>query len=148
MTTFWLIALIAFGALEACTAALVSVWFVLGSLAAMIAASLSAPFWLQLLLFILVSAAALLLTRPLAKRLLKKDAVPTNADRILGKIVRVTETICNDDSQGAVYADGKTWTARSEDGSVIPQGAMAQILRFEGVKVYVRQIQQAETKEI
>ena len=53
MTTFWLIALIAFGALEACTAALVSVWFVLGSLAAMIAASLSAPFWLQLLRFIL-----------------------------------------------------------------------------------------------
>ena len=38
---------------------------------------------------------------------------------------------------GAVYIDGKTWTARSDNGSVIEPGEMVRILRMEGVKLYV-----------
>ena len=34
---------------------------------------------------------------------------------------------------------GKTWTARSEDGNIIPKGKMARIVRMEGVKLYVRE---------
>ena len=30
----------------------------------------------------------------------------------------------NENSTGAVYVDGKTWTARSADGGVIPAGAL------------------------
>ena len=141
MSTFWLIAMVVFGILEAATTALVSIWFVPGSAAALIAASLQAPLWLQLLLFALVSAAALLLTRPLARRFLQKDKVPTNADRVLGKTVKVTEDIDNESAKGAVYADGKTWSARSEDGPAIPAGAMVEVLRMEGVKLFVREIE-------
>ena len=43
-----------------------------------------------------------------------------------------------DNNTGAVYIDGKTWTARSADGDVIPAGAQAEILRMEGVKLFVR----------
>jgi membrane protein implicated in regulation of membrane protease activity len=34
--------------------------------------------------------------------------------------------------------DGKTWTARSEDGSVIPAGTQVLIERMEGVKLFVK----------
>ena len=147
MDTIWLIATVAFAVLEAATSTLVSIWFVLGALAALVAASLGAEIWLQLLLFVVVSAVALVLTRPLAKKMLDKKKVPTNADRLLHDIVRVTEDIDNINSKGAVYADGKTWSARSEDGDYIKAGSMVQILRIEGVKVYVINIPDAGNDE-
>ena len=51
---------------------------------------------------------------------------------------KVTETIDNENTTGAVYIDGKTWTARSEDGDVIARGSMVTIVRMEGVKLFVR----------
>ena len=50
----------------------------------------------------------------------------------------MTETINNDYPTGAVYIDGKTWTARSVDGAVIPKGEMVEIERMEGIKLIVR----------
>ncbi|MDY4599154.1 MAG: NfeD family protein [Candidatus Faecousia sp.] len=44
----------------------------------------------------------------------------------------------NENTTGAVYIDGKTWTARSEDGDVIARGSMVTIVRMEGVKLFVR----------
>ena len=85
-----------------------------------------------------MSALALAVTRPLLRKVTSAKAVPTNADRVLGETGKVTETIDNENSTGAVYADGKTWTARSEDGAVIPEGAVVEILRMEGVKLFVK----------
>lgn len=136
-TTVWIAAIIVFGVVEAATAGLTSIWFVLGSVAALIAAVCGGPLWLQLVLFFAVSVAALAATRPLVTKLLKKDIKPTNADRVLGGVARVTERIDNDVPTGAVYIDGKTWTARSDNGSVIEPGEMVRILRMEGVKLYV-----------
>ena len=90
------------------------------------------------LVFLAVSAAALAATRPLVKKLSAGRAVPTNADRVLGRTARVTETIDNDSASGAVYVDGKTWTARSADGEIIPAGELVEIVRMEGVKLIVR----------
>ena len=136
-TTIWIAAIIVFGVAEAATAGLTSIWFVLGSVAALIAAVCGGPLWLQLVLFFAVSVAALAATRPLVTKLLKKDIKPTNADRVLGGVARVTERIDNDVPTGAVYIDGKTWTARSADGSAIEKDEMVRILRMEGVKLYV-----------
>lgn len=136
-TTIWIAAIIVFGVVEAATAGLTSIWFVLGSVAALIAAVCGGPLWLQLVLFFAVSVAALAATRPLVTKLMKKDIKPTNADRVLGGVARVTERIDNDVPTGAVYIDGKTWTARSADGSAIEKDEMVRILRMEGVKLYV-----------
>ena len=136
-TTIWIAAIIVFGVAEAATAGLTSIWFVLGSVAALIAAVCGGPLWLQLVLFFAVSVAALAATRPLVTKLMKKDIKPTNADRVLGGVARVTERIDNDVPTGAVYIDGKTWTARSADGSAIEKDEMVRILRMEGVKLYV-----------
>ena len=138
MIWIWLGAIVLFGVVEAATAGLVSIWFVAGALAALIAALLSANIWVQMVVFVVVSAAALALTRPLVKKIAAGRAVPTNADRVLGREAKVTETIDNENTTGAVYIDGKTWTARSEDGDVIARGSMVTIVRMEGVKLFVR----------
>ena len=147
VTALWIAAIVVFGVVEAVTAGLVSIWFVPGAVAGLIAAMAGAGLLIQLVLFLAVSAAALAATRPLVKKLSAGRAVPTNADRVLGRTARVTETIDNDSASGAVYVDGKTWTARSADGSVLPAGSRVEIRRMEGVKLIVEAAQKAPDKK-
>ena len=141
MIWVWLGAAVVFGVVEALTAGLVSIWFVAGSAAALIGAFLGAGLGVQVALFVVVSAAALAVTRPLVRRYTAGKAVPTNLDRVLGDSGKVMETIDNENSSGAVYVDGKTWTARSADGAVIPEGAMVELLLMEGVKLFVKKLE-------
>ena len=144
MIWIWLGAAVVFGILEAMTAGLISVWFVAGAVAAMVAAILEAGVMVQAGVFIVVSALALALTRPLVRRWTKTRTVATSADRVLGQTAKVTEAVDNDNSMGAVYVDGKTWSARSSDGSVIPVGTRVQVERMEGVKLFVRVCEKKE----
>jgi len=141
MTIVWTAAIILFGIVEAVTAGLVSIWFVAGALVALVAAFVGAPLWLQIVLFLLVSAVALALTRPLLRKITTAKAEATNADRVLGEIAKVTETIDNENSVGAVYIDGKTWTARSVDDTIIPAGSRVHIESMQGVKLLVRPVE-------
>ena len=136
-TAIWIGAVILFGIVEAATAGLTSIWFVLGSVAGLIADVCGAQIWLQVSLFFAVSIASLVFTRPLVARFTAKDAPPTNADRVLGGTARVTEIIDNTVGTGAVYIDGKTWTARSETGDILPVGTLIRVIRMEGVKLFV-----------
>lgn len=136
-TIIWIVAIVIFGVAEAVTAGLTSIWFVLGGVAALIAAICNGPVWLQIALFFVVSIATLAATRRLVAKLMKKDIKPTNADRVLGGSARVTERIDNDVPTGAVYIDGKTWSARSSTGEIIEPDAMVRVVRMEGVKLYV-----------
>ncbi len=136
-TIIWIAAIVIFGVAEAATVGLVSIWFVIGSVAGLIAAVLGAAIWLQVVMFFIVSIAALIATRPLVRKLTKKGEVATNADRVLGGTARVTETIDNTIPSGEVYIDGKTWTARSQSGAVIAPETLVTVIRLEGVKLYV-----------
>ena len=93
MAVVWLIAMIVLLVVEAIVPGLISIWFALGALAALIAAALHAPMWLQVTWFLVVSVAALALTRPLAKKYVNGRVKPTNADMLLGKECVVTEEI-------------------------------------------------------
>ena len=140
----WLGAIVLFGVAEVFTDSMVSIWFVAGSLAALFACmsgwSLGGltPEATQALVFAVVSALALALTRPLVRRFMDRPHIPTNSDRVLGMVAKVTEPVDNDRASGAVYVDGKTWTARSADGEVIAKGESVQVERMEGVKLIVR----------
>ena len=54
LSIFWLIAVIALGIAEAVTVGLVTIWFAVGALAALISSLFGGPLWLQILLFIVV----------------------------------------------------------------------------------------------
>ena len=123
---------------EAVTMTLVSVWCVVGGLVAVFAAYFGASVPTQLLLFLGVSILTAAVVRPLAKKYADPHKVATNADRLLGMEAKVTEDIDNARSSGAVYVDGKTWTARSMDGGRISAGETVEIARMEGVKLIVR----------
>lgn len=135
---FWVAALVVFLIVEAVTAGLVSIWFVFGSLVALICAALGAAVWLQIFWFIIVSVATLVLTRPLVKRYVDSRSVATNADRSIGRTAVVTERIDNLAATGAVKLDGVVWTARSTDDAVaIETGERVTVRAIEGVKLIV-----------
>ena len=137
MTTFWLIVMVLFLAVEAVTVGLVCIWFAAGSLIALLAAMCGAQLWLQIVVFLIVSAATLYFTRPLVKRYVNSKVEPTNADMVIGKECRVTETVDNIAGTGAVYVDGKTWTARSENDELIQAGTLVTAKSIDGVKLIV-----------
>ena len=135
---FWVAALVVFLIVEAVTAGLVSIWFVFGSLVALICAALGAAVWLQIFWFVIVSVATLVLTRPLVKRYVDSQSVATNADRSIGRAAVVTERIDNLAATGAVKLDGVVWTARSTDDAVaIEAGERVTVRAIEGVKLIV-----------
>lgn len=135
---FWVVALVVFLIVEAVTAGLVSIWFVFGSLVALICAALGAAIWLQIFWFVIVSVATLVLTRPLVKRYVDSRSVATNADRNIGRTAVVTERIDNLAATGAVQLAGVVWTARSTDDAVaIEPGTHVTVRAIEGVKLIV-----------
>ena len=137
MVWLWLGGVALFGVVELLTEGLVSVWFVVGALAALAVSVAGGSVAAQMLVFAIVSAAALILTRPLVRRFMTRPPVPTNSDRVIGALAEVTETIDNRRASGAVYVDGQTWTARSAGGGVIPAGERVRVRRIEGVKLLV-----------
>lgn len=142
MAMVWLVAMIIFLVVEGVVPGLVSIWFAVGALAALISAFVSAPLWLQILWFLLASGLSLVLTRPLAKKYVNARVQPTNADVVIGRECVVTEDIDNLQAAGAVAMDGKVWTARAADDWFKPQaGDVVRVLRIEGVKLIVSDIQ-------
>jgi len=137
---FWLCAMLALGIMEAVTVSLVSAWFAGGALAALIAAALGAPLWMQFALFLVVSAVLLFALRPIARNIYRKDGVATNVDANIGKTALVIEPIDNLRGTGRVMIGSVDWTARSTDGTVIEKDALVRVLRIEGVKVCVEKI--------
>lgn len=139
MTVVWLIAMIVLLVVEGVVPGLISIWFALGALAALVSALLHAPLWLQIVWFLVVSIAALALTRPLAKKYINAKTQPTNADMLIGKECVVRESIDNVLGAGAVSVDGKVWTARTENDDIkVPEGSRAVVVRIEGVKLIVK----------
>lgn len=145
MTVIWLVAMIALLIVEAMVPGLVSIWFALGALAAMISSMLSAPLWLQVVWFFLVSIMSLALTRPIARKYVNGRTVRTNADMAIGQDCVVTEEIDNVRGTGAVSVGGKIWTARmtAPDGHA-EKGAVLRAVRIEGVKLIVEEKQVQE----
>ena len=136
----WLGITVVAAIVEAAVPALVSVWFVPGGLAALVASLFGAPLWLQVALFLVVSGAALILTRPLVKRIQSRKTIITHADMVLGKTALVTEEINNLLGAGRVTVLGNSWSARSADPeSVIPSGEKVIVEKIEGVKLIVHQ---------
>ena len=134
----WLAAFILFTAVEFATSmALISIWFAVGSLAALILSALDVPLWIQLLAFILVSAILLVCTRPIAKRHAKNN-VDTNLELNIGKTARVIEDIDNSKAAGRVKLDGVDWTAVSDTGEFIEKGSHVTVTKIEGSKLYVK----------
>lgn len=134
----WLIAFVLFAAVEFATSmALISIWFAAGSLVALVLSAFDVPLWIQLLVFILVSAILLICTRPIAKKHAKNN-IDTNIKIIIGKTAKVIEDIDNLKATGRVRLDGVDWTAISDTGEIIEKNSHVTVTKIEGSKLYVK----------
>ena len=137
MVQIWLILLVVLLVIEFATAALTTIWFATGALAALICAIMGGPMWLQIALFAAVSVVLLVLTRPLAEKL-RNRTVRTNADSLIGQEAVVTQYIDNLHSSGEVVVNGQHWSARSVNPEhTIEKGEVVMIRSIEGVKLIV-----------
>ena len=138
----WIILAIVFLAVEFGTVALISLWFVGGSVAALAVCLLGGPLWLQVLVFGLISLALLLLVRPFLKKYIDPKKVRPNVDAMRGRQAVLLETVDNLAATGSLELSGVVWTARSADGSVIPAGTVVTVQGVEGVKLLVLPVKQ------
>ena len=133
----WLVLLVVFLIVEASTVTVVSLWFAAGALAALLASLLGAAPWLQILLFLAVSAGLLIALRPLVRRFIHPKLTATNVDSVIGTMGVVTASVDNVSAVGQVKLGAMEWSARSTSGAPIPQGTLVKVDRIEGVKVFV-----------
>lgn len=138
----WLGLMVLFLAAEGATVAMISAWFAVGSLAAMIVALLGGPLWLQLGVFLVISAALLAALRPLVRRYIKPKVTATNVDSLIGSQGYVTERIDNLTASGQVKLGAMPWTARSAGGESIEAGTLVKVERIEGVKAFVSPVRE------
>lgn len=143
---YWLLLFIILLVIEVITMGLTTIWFAGGALAAFIASLfLGDMVEIEVSVFIVVSVILLLFTRPWAARFLDHKTIRTNADRLVGQRVRVTEAVDNMADRGAATADGKIWTARAERTEEhFAEGEIAVVKEIRGVKLI---LQKAESEE-
>jgi len=134
----WLIIAGAFFVVESMTYQLICIWFMAGALGSMIVSFMGLSFTSQLWIFFVVSLAFLIMARPLLKSKLKVRRQPTNADRVIGMVGVVTETIDNYAATGRAQVNGLSWTVRArEDTMKITPDEKVRVLAIEGVKLIV-----------
>ena len=133
----WLVLLVIFLAAEAATVSMVSLWFAVSALVALLVALLGGPGWLQGTLFLVISAVLLALLRPLVRRYISPRITATNVDSVIGSTGLVTAAIDNVSAAGQVKLGAMEWTARSTSGQPIPVGTLVKVDRIEGVKAFV-----------
>lgn len=140
LSAIWIAAFAMFVIVELMTAALTTIWFAGGALAALAVSFLGGPVWLQVVLFLAVSVVLLLATRPLAEKYLNSRTVRTNAESLIGNEAVVSAAINNLQQTGQVKVAGQEWTARTTDNEkTVPEGTVVVIERIEGVKLIVRE---------
>ena len=118
MAIIWLIALIVLVIIEIISQGLTTIWFAGGSLVALISTFCGANLFVQIAIFLVVSIIMLIFTRPIAMLHFNKKVVPTNVETLPGEVCVITEAV---DNIGA-------------------KGARAKVLRVEGVKLIVEQV--------
>ncbi|MCL2081438.1 MAG: NfeD family protein [Oscillospiraceae bacterium] len=137
---FWLALMVACMIIEAMTAGFYTTWFAVGAMLAAVCAGFGLNFYIQFVVFLAVSILLLLLLRPIVKTYFNVKKTATNADRVMEKIGVVTEDIDNTYGHGAIYIDGKTWTARSYGGEPITKNTNVSVKLVDGVKLIVEPV--------
>ena len=134
----WLAVFVLLIVIELATMGLTTIWFAGGAVAGFIASMLGANVVIQAVVFFVVSSVLLIFTRPFAVRYINSNKTKTNIDGLIGQEALVLEEINNIRETGCARLEGKEWTARSVDDSVIPADTVVIVERIEGVKLIVK----------
>ena len=134
----WLVVFILLILIELATMGLTTIWFAGGAVAGFVASMLGANVVIQAAAFFTVSILLLFFTRPFAVRYINSNKTKTNVDGLIGQEALVLEEINNIRETGCARLEGKEWTARSMNDTVIPKDTVVTVERIEGVKLIVK----------
>ena len=136
--TVWIAAIVVFLIVEALTPSLVSIWFATGSLTALAVAVFGGNIYLQLIVFLVVSALCVLFIRKYYKKTLTDKNLPDISERFIGTKIIVLEEVDNLREKGLAKISGVQWRLKSENGDVISEGERVIVTALEGVKLVVK----------
>lgn len=132
----WLGVAAVMGIIEIVSLGLITMWFVIGGLAAFLANILGFDIIVQLVVFFVVSIVSLIVLRPVFLKYRKRGE--KEEPSVIGQNAVVVERIDNDKLVGrAETANRMTWSARSVDGTVIPAGETVVITGRESITLIV-----------
>ena len=140
----WLAIIVVTIVVEAFTMEIIS-RFTVGAIPSFILAGFNAVGWeIQLVIFIVISAVLILSLRKITKNfLLRNSNAKTNLASVIGTKVRMIE-MTDFDSIGTVKLNGVTWSAVGENGETIESGAVVEIVKIEGNKLFVKEVDSKE----
>ena len=141
MWIVWLVLFVAMLAVEAMGPALVSIWFSFGALIALIVSFIpGVAWWIEVVIFVVISLAALLALRPIVKRY-KRHNYNTNIDSFTGKQGYVIEDITYL-RPGAVKIGDVSWTAIPVDkDQTILENEIIEVVKVSGNKLIVKKVE-------
>ena len=135
---FWFLAAAVFLIIEILSPHLVTLWFAIGAISAVISVSFGIGLESQMIVFFVVSILLLISLRPIYVKYVKVNKIRTNADSLIGETAVVTMNINNKEGAGLVKVKGQIWSAKSDDDEVILAGKDVKVLKIEGVKLVVK----------
>ncbi|MFA6587411.1 MAG: NfeD family protein [Bacilli bacterium] len=140
MWTIWLAVFVITLIIESIGTDLISVWFSFGALVALIISLIpDVPWWVEAIVFTVLSIVSLLCLRPLVHKFLKKDVLNSNIDEMKGKRGILTKGITPLEAGEARIGD-VLWTAIAQDGKIsIEQGRIIVVLSVSGNKLVVKE---------
>ena len=148
MWIVWLALMIIMVIVECMGPALVSIWFAAGALVSLILSLFSLipgvtiPWWVQVIVFVVVSAITLLALRPLSKRYLKRNTISSNVDSLVGKRGLLEEEI-KPFEPGVCRINDVSWTAISTNGKeTIAAKSVVEVVAIQGNKLLVKKVEE------
>ena len=141
MWVVWLAVFVGALIIEGMSSELVSIWFAAGSIVALIVSFIpEVAWWIQLIIFAVISVASLVCLRPIIHKALKRTVVSSNVDELIHKKGRMTKG-CDEFNHGEVKVGGVLWTAyASDEKTPITAGAVVEVLAIEGNKLVVKEV--------
>ena len=140
MIWIWLAVFVITLIVEAASQDLVSIWFSLGSLAALCVSN-ALPYWGEIIVFVVVSTITLICTRPFVKKIMDRQIRKTNTDEFIGKRLKVIKDVDKYDG-GEVKLNGIIYTAilTDDDYETIKKDSLVEVVTLKGNKVVVKKI--------
>ena len=135
----WVIVLIAAVIVEIATTELTSVWFACGAFVALILNLFLQDKLIpvQISVFAIVSIVSIFVLRPILKKKMNTETVPTNADALIGKLAIVTNPI-SVNYPGSVKIEGIEWTAICNQNS-FEIGDLVEIVQITGNTMIIKE---------
>jgi len=137
----WAIVFVAALWIEAETCEIVAMWFLPGAVASLVLSLCKIDWWIQVIVFVALSAIFLILAKTVLKKYIIKNVgkEKTDTDLLIGRSAKVEEDIVNSDERGAVKINGQIWSARmADDSETASVGESVIVESIQGVKLICR----------